>query len=55
MKRQTLDHYLKCIYNITSFYGIYTNEIVLPKPNHITHQIQTDDIDIEFSNVFTDL
>ena len=24
------------------------------KPNHITHQIPTDDIDIDFSKVFTD-
>ena len=32
----------------------FTSEILPPKPNHITHQIQTDDIDIEFSNTSTD-
>ena len=39
---------------ITSHYGIYTIEIASPKPNHKKHRIQTDDIDIEFSKVFTD-
>ena len=54
IKRQTLDHYLKVICNITSFYGIFTIEIVSTKPNLIEHQLQTDDIDIEFSKVCTD-
>ena len=54
MKRQILDHYLKDICNITSYYGIFTIEIASPKSNHIRHQLQTDDIDIEFSKVFTD-
>ena len=53
-KGQIIDHYLKKLYNITSYYGIITIEIASPKPNHITHQIQTDDIDIEFSKFFTD-
>ena len=50
-----LDHYLKEICKITSHYGIlFTIETVSPKSNHTTHQIQTDDIDMEFSKVFTD-
>ena len=54
IKRQILDHYLKAISNITSQYGIFTMEIFSPKPNHPIHQIQTDDIDAEFSKVFTE-
>ena len=49
-----LDHHLKNICNITSYYGIFTMEIASPKPNHIKHQIQVDDIDLEFSKIFTD-
>ena len=41
-----LDHYLKDTCNITSHYGIFTIAIVSPKPNRITHQTQTDKIDI---------
>ena len=54
IKRQILDPYLKDICNITSHYGTITIEIASPKSNHIRHQIQTDDPDIEFSKVFTD-
>ena len=54
IKRQSLDHYLKDICIITSYFGIFTIEIVSPKPNHIKHQKQTDDIDIEVSKVFAD-
>ena len=54
LKRQILDHYLKSRSKITSFYGIIPIEIVTSKTNHITHQIQTNDIDIEISKVFTD-
>ena len=53
-KRPILDHYLNDICNITSYYGIFTIEITSPKPNNIKHQIQTNDIDIEFSKVFID-
>ena len=53
MKRQILDHCLKDICNITSFYGIFTIEIASPNLNDIRHQIETDDIDIEFSKFFT--
>ena len=54
IKRQIHDHYLKDVCNITSHYGIFTIETASPKSNHIRHQIQTDDIDIEFSKVFKD-
>ena len=54
MKRQILYHYLKGICNITSHHSIFEREIVSPKPNHPTHQIQTDDIDDDFSKVFTE-
>ena len=54
IKRQILDHYLKNICNITSQYGIYTIETKSPKQIHQKHQIQTDDIDMEFSKIFTD-
>ena len=53
-KRQILDHYLKGVCNITSYYGIFKIEFLSSKPNHSTRQIQADDIDIEFSKVFTD-
>ena len=53
-ERQILDHYLKIICNITLHYGIFTIDIASPKLNHKKQQIQTDDIDIEFSKVFTD-
>ena len=37
---------------ITSHYGIVTVKIAAPKLNHKKNQIQTDDIDIEFSKFF---
>ena len=52
-KRQILDHYLKGVYNVKLDYGIFTCEIVSPKPNHISHQIQKDNIDIELSKAIT--
>ena len=54
IKRQILDHYLKATCKITLYYGIFSIEIVSSKPNHTTHQIQTDVINIEISKVFTD-
>ena len=54
IKRQILDHYLKDICKITSYYGIFTIQRLSPKPNHPTHQKQTEDIEIECSKVFTD-
>ena len=53
IKRQLLDHYLKGICSLTSQYGIYTIEIRSPNAFHDRYLIQTDDVDIEFSKVFT--
>ena len=53
IKRQLLDHYTKGICSLTSQFGIYTIEIKSPNAFHDRYLIQTDDIDIEFSNVFT--
>ena len=52
-KRQLLDYYLKGICSPTSQYGIYTIEIRSPNAFHDRYLIQTDDVDIEFSKVFT--
>ena len=53
-KRQILDHYLEGICNITSYYEIFTIEILSRKLNHPTHQIESDGKDIELSKVFSD-
>ena len=53
-KRQIIDHYLKGICNLTQQYGIYTIEIQSPSKFHGKYLIQTDDVDIEFSKVFTE-
>ena len=53
IKRQTVEHYFKKICNLTQQYGIYTIEICTPRPYN-KYIIQTDDIDLEFSNVFTE-
>ena len=53
IKRKLLDHYLKGICSLKSQYGIYTIEIKSPKAFHDRYLIQTDDVDIEFSKVFT--
>ena len=53
IKRQILDHYIKSICCLTSHFGIYTIEIMSPNASHIRYLIQTDDVDIEFSKVFT--
>ena len=45
IKRQTLDHYVKGIFNIASYYGIFTIESLPSQPSQTTHQIQTDNID----------
>ena len=52
MKRKTLDHYQKDVCSISSLYGIFSIKSL--KLNHKKHQIQTEDIDTELSNVFTD-
>ena len=54
IKRQIIDHYLKDICNLTQQYGIYTIEFSSPNPNHRKYVIQTDDLDLEFSKVFSE-
>ena len=54
IKRQIIDHYLKDICNITQQYGIYSIEFTSPNHNHRKYTIQTDDLDLEFSNVFSE-
>ena len=51
-KRQLIDHYIKDIAKITQQYGIYTIGICTPANNK--YVIQTDDLDLEFSKVFTE-
>ena len=45
---------LKRIGNLTQQYGIYTIELSTANKFHGKYVIQTDDIDIEFSKVFTE-
>ena len=47
-------HYLKDICSLTQQYGIYTIEIRTPRTLHGKYVIQTDNIDLEFSKVFTE-
>ena len=47
-KRQTIEHYLKDIGNLTQQHGIYTIEFSTPRTLHGKYVIQTDDIDLEF-------
>ena len=54
IKRQIIEHYLKDICNLTQQYGIYTIEFSTPRTIHGKYVIQTDDIDLEFSKVFTE-
>ena len=54
IKRQIIDHYLKRICNLTQHYGIYTIEIHSPSKFHGRYLLQTDDVDIEISKVFTE-
>ena len=53
IKRQIIEHYLEEICHLTQQYGIYTIEISTPRPYN-KYIIQTDDIDLEFSNLFTE-
>ena len=53
INRQFIEHYLKDICSLTQQYGIYTIEISTPRTIHGKYVIQTDDIDLEFSKVFT--
>ena len=54
IKRQLIDHYLKDICNLTQQYGIYSIEFSSPNQNHSKYIIQTDDLDLEFSKVFSE-
>ena len=54
IKRQSIEHYLKDISNLTQQYDIYTIEFSTPRTLHGKYVIQTDDIDLEFSKVFTE-
>ena len=54
IKIQIIQHYLKDICKITQQYGIYTIEISTPRIAYNKYVIQTDDLDLEFSNVFTE-
>ena len=54
IKRQIIDHYLKDICNLTQQYGIYSIEFSSPNQNHSKYVIQTDDLDLEFSKVFSE-
>ena len=54
IKRQIIDHYLKGICNLTQPYGIYTLEISTESRYYSKHVIQTYDVDLDFSKVFTE-
>ena len=54
IRRHILDHYLPGISNITLHHGLLL-KLLPPQPaNHSTHRIQTDDVELPFSNVFTE-
>ena len=54
IKRQIVDHFIKRICNLTQQYGIYTIELSTTRNYHGKYIIQTDDVDIEFSKLFTE-
>ena len=54
IKRQIIDPYLKIICKITQQYVIYTIETHSPSKFHGRYLLQTDDVDIELSKVFTE-
>ena len=54
IKRQIIEHYLKDICTLTQQNGVYTREISTPRTIHGKYVIQSDDIDLEFSKVFTE-
>ena len=54
IKRQFVDHYIKGICNLTQQYGIYIIELSTASKFGGKYVIQTDDVDIEFSKVFTE-
>ena len=54
IKRQIVDQYIKGICNLTQKYGNYTIEFSTTRNFPGKYVIQTDDVDIEFSKVFTE-
>ena len=52
--RQIIEFYHKDICKLTQQYGIYTIEVSTPRTAYNKYIIQTDDLDLKFSNVFTD-
>ena len=54
IKREIVDHYLRGICTLTQQYEIYTIELRSPSKFHGRYLLQTDDLDIEFSKVFTE-
>ena len=54
IKRQIIEHYLKDIYSLTQQYGICTIEISTARTLHGKYVNQTDDIDLDFSKLFTE-
>ena len=52
IKRQLIYQYIKDIAKITQQYGIYT--IGICTPENKKYVLQTDDLDLEFSKVFTE-
>ena len=47
INRQLLDHYIEGICSLTSYFGIYTIEIISPNASHNRYPIQIDDVYIE--------
>ena len=54
IKRRFIDNYLKGICNITQRSEIYTIEINSSSKFHGKYLLQTDDVELEISRVFTD-
>ena len=53
-KGQIVNHYIKGICNLTQQYGFYTIELSTTRNFHGKYVTQTDDVDIEFSKLFTE-
>ena len=54
IRRQILHHYPLGISNHTSFYGMFNFELSPSQTNQKPHRIQTEDIDLDFSKIFTE-
>ena len=53
--RKLIDHYNEDTCNITSYYGMFTIKNLPSQSNQTPYQIQTDGIDLEFSNVLQNM